>query len=185
MIARINKIKIFNFLKAESIVQEISSSSIKFLEHKNEITSTCLQEIEINNLVATSTYWKIDPETFTFLQLNGKKVDGVILEQTYDGFLNIILVELKSKTVTPSAIVEKFEKTLSWIYLLLNLLGNKENQKIRVFGIMIAQINKNWNHKETLNIFSSTNIRYIKRSFYTEKTSDSFSYTDLINLTVR
>ena len=55
--------------------------------------------------------------------------------------------------------------------ILLNLLDGKERGKIRVFGVLISQEKIDWNEKSTLNILSSTSIRYIKRSFYTSKSS--------------
>lgn len=184
MIHKIKKDNIFNFLKSESIVKLINDDFILIEESKNEVFTGCLCNVKIENLNATSNYWQLNPETLSFLELNGKKVDGVIIEEKQNGTLNISLIELKSKTVTPSDIIEKFEKTLSCVYLLLNLLNGKEDTRIRVFGILIAQKNKTWNEKEDLNILSSTSIRYIKRAFHTTNTSDVFQYNDLVNLTV-
>jgi len=178
----INKQNIFDFLKAESIVIEIAQDSdIEICESSNDITSSCLQKVILTTLNNNSTYWKINPETTTFLQSKNKKVESIILEHTNDDTLNIILLEMKSKTVKPSDIKEKFKNSLSWVYVLLNLLDGKENQKIKVYGILVAQKNKNWNENDTLNILSSTSIRYKKKSFYTTNTSIDIPINNLLS----
>lgn len=177
MTHNIKKTNLFNFLKSESVIEEINTNTISIREDKNTAT---LKKVIISNFNNTSTYWIMNPETKTFLQPNSKKVDGIILEHTSDGNLNIVLIELKSTSVTPSEIIEKFEKSLSWVYLLLNLLDGKEDQKIKVFGILVAQKNKNWNTKGNLQIFNSTSIRYIKRSFFTSLNEYSTTYNSLI-----
>jgi len=168
MIHKIKKENIFNFLKAQSIIEELSSSdTIEIDENSKEAH---LKKVILTNLNLNSNYWILNTESKTFLEMQGKKVEKVILEQNQDGILNIIMVELKSEKVgNQNKILEKFKNSLSWVYLLLNLLNGKENQKIKVFGILIAQEDKKWNEKSTLKIFSSTSIRYNKRSFYTEK----------------
>lgn len=168
MIHKIKKENIFNFLKAQSIIEELSSSdTIEIDENSKEAH---LKKVILTNLNLNSNYWILNTESKTFLEMQGKKVEKVILEQKQDGILNIIMVELKSEKVgNQNKILEKFKNSLSWVYLLLNLLNGKENQKIKVFGILIAQEDKKWNEKSTLKIFSSTSIRYNKRSFYTEK----------------
>lgn len=71
-------------------------------------------------------------------------MDGIIIEETAEEKLRIILVELKSKTIMDSDIIEKFEQSLSWVYLLLNLLnGKKEDKEIEIYGILASQIDKN------------------------------------------
>ena len=176
----INKQNIFNFLKAESIIIEINvTTEIEILESKN-IETDKLQVVKLTTLNSTSKYWKLDPETTTFLQSKNKKVESIILEHTNDGTLNIILLEMKSKKLKETDVEEKFKNSLSWVYILLNLLDGKENQKIKVYGILVAQKNMNWNKNDTLNILSSTSIRYKKKSFYTPDTSIDIPINDLL-----
>lgn len=176
MIHKIKKQNIFNFLKAQGIVKEINHST-KFLE---TAPNSFLTELNIMNLNTTSTYWQILAENKTFLEPTSKKVDGIIIEETKEKNLRIVMVELKSKVFKNSSVIDKFEQSLSWIYLLLNLLNGKENKEIEVYGILIAQKNVNWNEKSDLNIFNSTSIRYIKRSFYTTNNSFNINYDEFV-----
>lgn len=183
MTYNISKQKVFDFLKAESIVEEIEVNSLfEIIESKIE-SQNGLNKVILKMNNSDSKFWKVHLENSTgasrFLEPIGKKVDSIILQELGDT-LNIILIELKSKTIKESDIKEKFEMSLSWIYLLLNLLNNKENQKIKVFGILIAQKNKKWNQKDTLNIFNSTSIRYLKRSFHTTSTEIELNFQDFI-----
>jgi len=170
MIHRIEKDNIFNFLKEKSVIQEVSEyDTINILEDSKGAN---LKEVILNNLDITSKYWILNSESKTFLEMQGRKVEKIILEQTHDDILNIIMIELKSEKIgNKNKILEKFKNSLSWVYLLLNLLDGKERGKIRVFGVLISQEKIDWNEKSTLNILSSTSIRYIKRSFYTSKSS--------------
>jgi len=179
---QISKQNIFNFLKAKSVVIEIASNSnIEIIEEKNIDTSK-LQKVNITSLKNSSKYWQLNPETPTFLQPNSKKVESIILEETEDNILNIFLIEMKSGSINRRAendICEKFSASLSWVYLLLNLLNNKENQKIKVFGILVAQKDMKWNENKDLDIFISTSIRYKKKSFYTPDTQMNISFKEL------
>jgi hypothetical protein len=176
----IKKENIFHFLKAESIIEDMTASnSIEIVETLN-IGTNNLSKVTIKDLNPTSKYWRMDSENGTFFEPNSKKVENVILEQTQDGVLNIILIEMKSTTVSEVKVLEKFEKSLTWTYLFLNLLSGKQNQKIKVYGILVAQKNKNWNTKETLNILSSTAIRYTKRSFYTPNSEVEIKLDDIL-----
>lgn len=176
MTHNIKKQNIFNFLRAQKIVQEIKSSTQIFETNPNSF----LTELNITNLNSKSNYWQILTENKTFIEPNSKKVDGIIIEETEDKKLKIVLIELKSKDFKYTDIIDKFEKSISWVYLLLNLLGGKENKEIQVYGILVAQKNVNWNEKGNLTIFNSTSIRYIKRSFYTTETSLNIDYNEMI-----
>lgn len=183
MIHTVDKINLFNFLKAESIIIEVNTrDNIEIIEDKNIGTSN-LQKVILTTLNPQSKYWKLNPETSTFLQPNSKKVESIIIEQTDNNILNIFLIEMKSKQIsrkTVNEIEEKFTISLSWVYVLLNLLNHKEEQSIKVFGILVAQKNMNWNSRETLNILSSTSIRYKKKSFYTPNIEIDIPIKDLI-----
>jgi len=161
----LDKENIFNFFKAQSFIQEIGSSSIE-IEEKSK--NAKLKKVTLTSLNSNSKYWLVDTESNAF-QLQGRKVENIVLEHTSDNILNIIMIELKSEKIgNQNKILEKFKNSLTLIYILLNLLDGKDNQKINVFGILIAQENKKWNEKSTLNILSSTSIRYKKKSFYTK-----------------
>ena len=181
MTHEIKKENIFNFLKAQSIVEEVSSNeNIEILEQDKNAN---LKKVILTHLNVTSDYWILNSESKTFLEMQGKKVEKVILEQTQEGILNIIMVELKSEKVgNQNKILEKFKNSLSWVYLLLNLLNGKENQKIKVFGILVAQEDKKWNEKSTLKIFNSTSIRYNKSSFYTTENEFETEINRLLEL---
>lgn len=177
MIHKIKRQNLFNFLKAQGIVKEIQTST-KILELN---CNSALKEMDVRKLNLSSNYWQLSTENKTFLEPSTKKVDGIIIEETAEEKLRIILVELKSKTIMDSDIIEKFEQSLSWVYLLLNLLnGKKEDKEIEIYGILASQIDKNWNEKSNLNIFNSTSIRYVKRSFYTTNGSIVIDYDELI-----
>jgi len=179
----LNKQNVFNFLKSESIIIEISSTSnIEILEDKN-IGTNKLQKVKLVGLKNTSRYWQLNPETSTYLQPNGKKVESIIIEQTNNNTLNIFLIEMKSKKINRkiiNEIEEKFLISFSWTYLLLNLLNHNKNQNIKLFGILVAQNDMGWNSHETLNILSSTSIRYKKKSFYTINTECSITMDELL-----
>jgi len=159
MIHELNKLNIFEFLKEESIVEEIIDDTIEIYETDK---GARLEKVLLTSLNKKSKYWTINTES-KLLNPEGKKVEKVIIEQTDGDILNIIMIELKSGNVSnQSKVLGKFSNSLSWVYLLLNLLHEK--QKIQVFGILISQDNSCiWNEKSKLNIFSSTAIRYIKR----------------------
>ena len=163
MTHEISKSNIFEFLKEESIVEEIMDDKIEIYETEKNAK---LKKVTLTSLNQKSKYWTINTES-KLLSPEGKKVEKVIFEQMDSGILNVIMVELKSGNVSnQSRVLSKFSNSLSWVYLLLNLLHEK--QKIHVFGILISQDSSClWNEKSKLRIFSSTSIRYIKRSFYT------------------
>ena len=183
MTHNIKKENIFDFLKAESIIEEINDEYIDIIETSNNGTEK-LSKVSITNLNPISKYWRMDSENGTFFEPNSKKVENVILEEKNDGILNIILLEMKSTKVSEIKVLEKFEKSLTWTYLFLNLLNGKENQKIKVYGILVAQKRKNWNSKETLNILSSTAIRYIKRSFFTPNKEVEIKLNEILESSV-
>jgi len=173
----LDKENIFNFFKAQSFIQEIGSSSIE-IEEKSK--NAKLKKVTLRSLNSSSKYWLVDTESNAF-QLQGRKVENIVLEHTSDNILNIIMIELKSENIgNQNKILEKFKNSLSLIYILLNLLDGKNNQKINVFGILIAQEDKKWNEKSTLNILSSTSIRYKKKSFYTKSSETIISIDKLL-----
>lgn len=90
------------------------------------------------------------------------------------------LVDTESNAFQVQGKLEKFKNSLSFIYILLHLLDGKANQEINIFGILAAQKEMNWNEKSTLNIFSSTSIRYIKRSFFTQNSEIEIDFSDII-----
>ena len=176
MTHRLDRENIFNFFKAESFIAEINEDNIIIKESRESAT---LKKLIITSLDKSSKYWLVDTESNAF-QLQGKKVENIILEQTTDDILNIIMVELKSGRVRDSEVQNKFKNSLAFVYILLHLLRGKDNQKINVFGILVAQVEKNWNEKHKLNILSSTSIRYMRKSFFTEDSKFSISFNELI-----
>ncbi len=177
MMHSLDKQNIFDFFKAESFIQEISEDKI-IIEENNK--SAKLKKIIIRLLDNKSKYWIIDTESNAF-QLQGKKVENIILEQTADDILNIIMVELKSEQVgNQNKILDKFRNSLSFIYILLHLLEGKSKQKINIFGILVAQKEMNWNKREHLNIFASTRLRYTKRSFFTANSEVEIKFSDIV-----
>ena len=175
MTHEIDRLNIFDFLKEAFIVEEISNR--EHLEIREKEKNAKFEKLILTNLNKHSKYWLINTEAHTF-QPQGKKVEKIILELTEDKILNIILIELKSEKVNQTDIDNKFKNSLSWVYILLNLVHQK--QKIKVFGILVAQKEVNWNLKSTLKLFSSTAIRYIKRSFYTTENRLTLEIQQLI-----
>jgi len=171
----LNKQNIFDYFKAESFIKEMSNNKIIIEENKPEAT---LKKVTLHSLNQNSRYWILDTESNAF-QLQGKKVENIILEQTHENVLNIIMVELKSTRVNESEVLNKFKNSLSFVYILLHLLEGKANQKINVFGILVAQKEMSWNEKSTLKLFSSTAIRYTKRSFFTQEGEIEMCFSDL------
>ncbi len=176
MTQNLNKQYIFDFFKAQFFVENINDDSIIIEENEDNAT---LKQVFIHNLVESSSYWVIDTESNAF-QLQGNKVEKIILEQRVDGILNIVMVELKSQRVRESEVFKKFKKSLEFVYILLHLLEGKANQSINVFGILVAQKEMQWNQKATLNIFSATEIDYTRRSFYTQEKQIELNYQDII-----
>lgn len=172
----LDKQNIFNFFKAESFIQEINNDELIIKETKKEAK---LKEVKISSLNPHSKYWLLDTESNAF-QLQGNKVENIILEQREDGVLNIVMIELKSARVRENEVLNKFKNSLSFVYILLHLLEGKSEQKINVFGILMAQKEMQWNQISNLNIFSSTAIRYTKRSFFTTEPQITLNYNDLI-----
>ena len=173
----LDKQNIFNFFKAQSFIQEISSDIIE-IEEDNK--GAKLRKVTISSLNDKSKYWLVDMESKAF-QVEGRKVENIILEQRDDNILNIIMIELKSENIgNQNRILEKFKNSISFIYILLHLLSGKDNQKIEIFAILVAQEDKNWNEKSSLNIFSSTKLRYTKRSFFTKNSEIEIKFQELI-----
>jgi len=176
MTHNINKQNIFDFFKGNSFVESISDNSIIIDENKPDAQ---LRQVVLHNLIESSQYWVVDTESNAF-QLQGNKVEKIILEQTKESVLNIIMVELKSARVKENEIRAKFKNSLELVYILLHLLEGKANQAINVCGILVAQKDMQWNAKENLKIFSSTSIRYTKRSFYTQEAKIELEYKDVV-----
>jgi len=176
MTQNLNKQNIFDFFKAQSFVESVSGNSVIIDENE---ANALLTQVVLYNLIETSQYWVIDTESNAF-QLQGNKVEKIILEQRADGVLNIVMVELKSQRVRESEVFKKFKKSLEFVYILLHLLEGKANQSINVFGILVAQKDMQWNIVQNLNIFGSTSIRYVKRSFFTQESTLALEYQDII-----
>ena len=173
----IEKNNIFKFLKAESIVKSIDCSQpIEIIETKN--TSSGSKSVKIQNLNCDSKYWLLNPENNTFIESKKKKVERILLEEANEQ-LNIFLIEMKSTRVNKADVEEKFKYSLSWIYILLNLLNHSEKRNIKVYGIIVAQKKLNWNENDTLNILSSTSIRYKKKSFYTNNSIYTINFNEM------
>jgi len=178
MIHNISKENIFDFLKGQSIIEEISN--VDSIEIKETKENAKLKKVTISNLNRNSRYWVLNTEADSF-QPQGNKVEKIILEETREKILNIFLIELKSGRIRESDVIKKFKNSLTWLYFLLNLLKTKENQKIQVYGILVSHNESiKWNDKSTLNILSSTSIRYKKKSFYTPDTSIDIPISDLL-----
>ncbi len=175
MTHNLNKQNIFDFFKGSSFVEGVDSS-IVITEEKVDAT---LKKVTIQNLVKTSQYWIVNTESNAF-QLQGNKVEKIILEQTADGILNIVMVEMKSERVRENEVKAKFKNSLELVYILLHLLEGKANQAINVFGVLVAQKDMQWNAINHLNIFSSTSICYTKRSFFTQEAKIELEYQDII-----
>lgn len=177
MTHKIHKQPIFDFFKSSSFIQQVSENEVTIEEPQNRTYPQRLEEVTIANLTSSSQYWIVDTESKAF-QLQGNKVERIILEHTAENILNIVMVEMKSKNETGTR--KKFKNSLEFVYILLHLLEGKANQKINVFGILVAREDKQWNGKEFLNIFSSTEIYYTKRSFFTQETEMTIEYQDLV-----
>ena len=132
LIHKIDKQNIFNFLKAENIVKMINDDYIEIIEDNNQNKQDALYKVIIVGLNDNHKYWEVTPENSTYIK-SSKPTEKVILEQT-DDILNIIFIEMKSKN--SKNIPKKFERTLSWLYLLLNLLDGKQNQKVKIYYII-------------------------------------------------
>jgi hypothetical protein len=179
MKSNFSKSKVLKYLKAKGIVVE-ETDKIEISERQNISSKNngTLQKLYIENLNETSKYFKLNPETGTFLQPHGKKVENIIIEYTNRNELKIVLVELKSKTVIRTDIKEKFQESLNWLYLLLSL--EHENLDLKIFGIVVAQRKLNWNSSENLNVLLSTNVRYKLKSFHTENRKMKISWNDIL-----
>lgn len=181
MTYNLNKQNIFNFFKDKSFIEEFTDDTLLIEEIKNEEKAeNPLRNLTISSFNPTSKYWIVDTESNAF-QLQGNKVEKIILEETEEGVLNIIMIEMKSKNIKEEKIKKKFKNSLEFIYILLHLLEGKSNQKIKVFGILIAQKDMNWNKQENLKIFGSIGIRYTKCSFYTQESYINLAFNALIN----
>jgi len=177
---KLNKQDIFDFFRDKSFIEDLDEDTFLIEETKNEEKEkNPLRYLIITSFNQNSKYWVLDTESSAF-QLQGNKVEKILLEETQEGILNIIMIEMKSTNVKPEKIKNKFKNSLSFVYILLHLLEGKSNQNINIFGILVAQKEMNWHHRENLNIFSSTSIRYTKRSFYTEASHLSIAFEDLI-----
>jgi len=176
---------LFKYLTSNNIVvkqiDEIEITEPKNIDSNLLDGNSSFEKLLIKNLNKDSTYFKLNPETSTFLQPNGKKVENIILEYS-KGKSNIILVELKSKKITGKTILdikEKFRNSLNWLHLLLSLEHTTEN--FEVFGIIIAQKKLEWNEVADLDILLSTVVRYKKKSFYTQNKYLTINWSDIIN----
>ncbi len=110
MIHNISKENIFDFLKGQSIIEEISNvDSIEIEETKENAK---LKRVTISNLNKNSRYWVLNTEADSF-QPQGNKVEKIILEETREKILNIFLIELKSGRVRESDVIKKFKNSLT------------------------------------------------------------------------
>ncbi|MEA2028806.1 MAG: hypothetical protein U9N49_07505 [Campylobacterota bacterium] len=180
MTHNIKKQYIFDFFKGKSFIQDFNDETLVIEETKNEEkVKDPLRFLTIGMFNKDSQYWIVDTESKAF-QLQGNKVEKVILEQTSNGVLNIVMVEMKSKKIDDNKVINKFKKSLEFIYILLHLLEGKANQSINVFGILVAQKDMQWNYQHNLKIFNATSIRYSKRSFFTEEAQIELDYQDIV-----
>ena len=163
MSCKIEKKVLFDFFKAEGIVEE-KKDYIEIIEKNNKDKPNTLQKIKIKNLNSNNKYYKIDPENPTDIKPS-KKTECVIIEYNEENhFMNIVFIEMKSKkkNIKFTEIERKFEKTFSWLYLLFNLLNNKEGKKFRVYFLLCIYSGDEKVCKSEIKVFHNLTVKYIR-----------------------
>ena len=161
---KINKKQIFDFFKAEEIVKEIKDY-INIFEKNNKGNKNVLKEVKIINLNTNNTYFEINPENPTYIK-SSKPTERVIIEDNND-YMNIVFIEMKP--LEGKGIQKKLERTFGWLYLLFNLLRNKENKQLKVFYVLCKYNNSSLNNvvcKDFIDVFHNLRVKYIKKIYY-------------------
>jgi len=140
MVGEIKKSILFNYFKANEIVFEhnvIGDECIRIIEENNKNKSNVLKELKICGLNSNNRYFIIKPENPTNIKPN-KQTEIVIIEHNKENdFMNLIFVEMKPQKVKlKKEVIPKFEKTFNWVYLLFNLLKDKENKNFKVYLLL-------------------------------------------------
>ena len=179
---KIKKQQIFDFFKAEKIVKEIEND-VNIFEKNNESRENVLKKVKIINLNSNNIYFEINPENPTYIKPN-KPTEKVIIEDDND-YMNIIFIEMKPLK-GGKGIQKKFERTFSWLYLLFNLLKNKENKQMKVFYILCKYSDSfvdNSVCKDFIDVFHNLRVKYIKKIYYSNgKEKIILNWNELISI---
>ena len=163
MNCKIEKQLLFDFFKAQGIIEE-KNKYIEIIEEKNKDKPNTLKKLKIENLDSNNRYYKINPEN-PYIKPN-KQTECVIIEYNEQSdFMNIVFVEMKPKKVKLHEVLKKFERTFSWLYLLFNLLNDKEGKEFRVYFLLCKYSNTQKNDevcKSKINIFHNLTVKYIR-----------------------
>jgi len=177
----IKKQQIFDFFKAEKIVKEINNN-IDIFEKNNESRKNVLKRVEIINLNSNNNYFEINPENPTYIKPH-KSTEKVIIEDN-NSYMNIIFIEMKP--LNGKGIQKKFERTFSWLYLLFNLLKNKENKQMKVFYILCKYSDSSVDNtvcKDFIDVFHNLRVKYIKKIYYSNgKEKIKVDWNELISI---
>ena len=161
---KIKKQQIFDFFKAENIVKEITDY-INVFEKNNRNDENVLKEVKIINLNTNNIYFEVNPENPTYIKPN-KPTEKVIIEDN-DDYMNVVFIEMKP--LKGKGIQKKLERTFSWLYLLFNLLKNKEDKQMKVFYILCKYSNSSMDNivcKDFIDVFHNLRVKYIKKIYY-------------------
>jgi len=163
-VVKIKKQLLFNFFKAEKIVNEIKDST-NIIEKNNSNSEKVLKEVKIFNLNSLNTYYEVNPENPTYIKPN-KPTEKVIIEVN-NSDMNVVFIEMKP--MQGKGIQKKLERTFSWLYLLFNLLKDKENKQIKVYYVLCKYSESSLEHlicKDKIDVFHNLTVKFIKKIYY-------------------
>lgn len=161
---KIKKQQIFNFFKSKEIVKVIKNNT-NIVENNNIYSENVLKRVKIINLNSNNIYYELNPENPTYIKPN-KPTEKVIIEVNKD-YMNVIFIEMKP--MKGKGIQKKLERTFSWLYLLFNLLKDKEDKQIKVFYVLCKYSESSLQNvvcKDKIDVFHNLRVKYIKKIYY-------------------
>jgi len=166
---KIEKYILFKFFKANGIIFKYDvdkNHCIKIVEENNKDKSNVLKELNICNLNSNNEYYIVKPENPTNIKPS-KQTERVIIEYDKEkDFMNLIFIEMKPKKVKlKKEVIPKFEKTFTWLYLLFNLLKNKEGKKFKVYLLLCKYSDEKKDDeycKAELKVLETLKVKYVR-----------------------
>jgi hypothetical protein len=178
----IEKRRLFDFFKAEGIVENCTEPVVEIFEENNSTKKRVLKKVTISGLnLQNYSYYLLYPENPTSIKPSNP-TERVIIE---DRPGSTILAFIEMKPPKARKVEKKLERTFTWTYLLFNLLAGKEGRNLKVFLILCKYSDKELSPtlcKGEIEVFHNLRVKYYKKTYYSNGQEElTLNWDEVVN----